>query len=532
MSTARLLTRAELEAATRDRIRAELARRQQRRVVNERSVARCEEQLSAFIREGAWGVLEPATTYLHNWHIDAKCEYLTAVTLGQITRLLINEPPRYMKSIVTSVAWPVWEWGPRRLPHLRYLFSSYSGELVTKHSTDRRTLIQSAWYQERWGGVFSLEEDNNRKTEFLNNKRGVMSTTSTGATATGKGGNRLVVDDPTSIEQSYSDVERASANRHFDQTLYTRLDNKQRDAIVIIMQRQHQQDLTGHVLARHLDEKEEQGWTVLRLEAEAEERRVISLPISKREITRERGDLLWAEREPVDVLAATKRRLGSYGYAGQYQQRPTPLEGGVIQKSWFRRFDLASQAPRTYHRVIVSADPKFKDYETASHVAVHTYGQVGADIYLLARTYAHLGLVGTCEAVLRHAGDAVRQGHAVSAVLVEDKANGPAVIESLRKKLPGLIAVEPDGSKEARALAASPIAEAGNIWIPFGPWGDEVIEALGFVPNGSNWDDVDAWSQAVRFLTRFAIIDADTPRTFGQLTANSGDGYLTGGPDG
>lgn len=460
-----------------------------------------EKSLYEFTRQ-AWNILEPATEFIDGWHIGCISEYLEAVTLGQINRLIINVPPRYMKSLNVSVCWPAWEWGPRNMPHLRYLFSSYAGELSTKHSVDRRTLIESDWYQRNWGNRFQLVSDNNRKTEFENDRRGVMSTTSTGSAATGKGGNRVIVDDPLNPKEAVSDTERENANTHFDQTLYSRLNDKKRDPLVVIMQRLHTRDLTGHLLA-----KKDHGYTHLCLEAESEKRKVITFPISKKKVERKIGDILWPEREPKDVLEATKVALGTYAYSGQYQQSPAPLEGGVVKRDWWRRYDT-TQRPVSFHQLFISADPKFKDYETSSHVAIHLYGVIGPNIYLLERIYNHLGCVETINGILKMRLNWTKEGHSVGAVLIEDKANGPAIIQILQKRIPGIIAVEPDGDKIARALAASPIIEAGNVWIPNEPWGDEVIDAWSFVPNGDNWDDVDAASQAIRYFSRRLSVDS------------------------
>lgn len=507
-----LKPREQMIAEIRRRAELELSRRRADRAAAQPSKELAEQSLYEYIKQ-AWQVLEPSTRFIDGWHIGCLAEHLEAITAGQITRFICNVPPRYMKSLNVSVCWPTWEWGPRRMGYLRYLFSSYSAELVVKHSVDRRSLISSAWYQRNWADRFMMLSDNNRKSEFSNNLRGVMSTTSTGAAATGKGGNRLVIDDPLNPEQAVSDTERTTANRHYGQTLYTRLDDKQRDAIVIIMQRLHTTDLVGHIL----DEKKEQGWTVLRLEAEAEERKVITFPTSKREVVREVGDPLWPEREPPATLAQTKAALGSYAYAGQYQQRPAPLEGGVIKREWFaeRRFSVSAR-PLTFDQIILSGDLAFKDFSTSSRVALHIWGQIGKNKYLLDRICTHLGFTDTLTSIRRLVScwtDTARS-LAVNAILIEDKANGPAVIETLRKELPGVIAIEPDGSKVARLLAQSPQMEAGDVWISDEPWGDEVIDALCFVPTGDNWDDPDAMSQALKFMHRSegvfdaAVLDA------------------------
>lgn len=293
-----------------DEVRAELARR----------------SLSRYIRE-AWQVIEPGTEYLHNWHIDAISEYLTAVTQGQILRLLINMPPRYMKSISVSVMWPTWSWIDR--PSSRWIFASYSQSLSTKHSVDRRTIIQSDWYRSHWGDLYNLTSDQNVKTEYQNDKRGVMVATSVGGTATGKGGDFIIVDDPHNPKEAQSDIQREAAITFFDQTLSTRLDNKKTGAIVVVMQRLHERDLSGHILERG-------GYEHLCLPAEAEKRTVIRMPVSLKEIIREERGLLWPEREGPQEIAGQKISLGSYGYAGQYQQRPSPAEGGILKRYWWR----------------------------------------------------------------------------------------------------------------------------------------------------------------------------------------------------
>jgi hypothetical protein len=200
-----------------------------------------EASLRVFVQQ-AWAILEPQTPFLPNWHIDLISEYLEAVSAGQITRLVINLPPRYMKSLLVSVLWPVWEW--LHTPHTRWLFASYSESLAAQHSLDRRTVLQSAWYQDRWGSRFQLTADQNEKTECRNDRRGSMTATSVGGTATGKGGNRIVVDDPHNPTQAESDRQREQANTFFLTTLSTRLDDKRDGAIVLVMHRLHTRDLT------------------------------------------------------------------------------------------------------------------------------------------------------------------------------------------------------------------------------------------------------------------------------------------------
>ncbi len=245
-----------------------------RQILNERARAteallrlQAETSLRSFV-EQAWPILEPETRYLSNWHIDFICEYLEAVTAGEITRLVINLPPRYMKSLLVSVLWPTWEW--LRAPETRWLFASYSDSLSTQHSLDRRVILQSPWYRDRWGDRFHLTSDQNEKTEYRNDRRGVMTATSVGGTATGKGGNRIVVDDPHNPVQAESDRQRQQALDFFLMTPSTRLDDKRNGAIIVIMQRLHTRDLTSVCL--------DHGYTSLILPAEAEYATTVPFP--------------------------------------------------------------------------------------------------------------------------------------------------------------------------------------------------------------------------------------------------------------
>ncbi|MEE8165735.1 MAG: terminase, partial [Myxococcota bacterium] len=198
--------------------------------------------------EAAWPVLEPGQAFKPNWHIDAICEHLEAVTEGQIDRLIVNVPPRYSKSTLVTVNWPAWEWTLN--PRGRWIFCSYSATLSTKHSTDRRTLIESPWYQARWGGLVTMALDQNEKTQFQNTRRGHMVATSIGGAIIGKGGNKIVIDDPQDPQRAESAADRERVNNVYDRSLVTRLDDKTAGAIVIVMQRLHEKDLAGHVAAK------------------------------------------------------------------------------------------------------------------------------------------------------------------------------------------------------------------------------------------------------------------------------------------
>ena len=449
-----------------------------------------EKSLHAFVTQ-AWSILEPTQAFVDNWHIGFVTEFLEAVTAGQLTRLVINLPPRYMKSLLVSVLWPTWEW--IRKPSGRWLFVSYADALASKHSLDRRTVLQSDWYQRRWGTTVQLAPDQNVKNEFQNTHRGVMVATSIGGSITGKGGSRIVVDDPHNPTQVESDTQREAALTFFTRTLSTRLDDPKSGAIVVVMQRLHERDLSALCLS------EELGYTHVCLPAEAEVSTRILFPRSGRIHTREPGDVLWPARQGRAELDAQKKLLGSAAYAGQYQQQPVPTGGLIFQRDWFKYYD---DLP-TVDTWAQSWDMSFKDGPSSDYVVGLVGARNGADIYLIDRVKGQWAFSDTCRQVL-----ALRQRYPqTDTILIEDAANGPAIINVLSRRLPGIVAVKPDGGKLARAQAAQPCVEAGNLWlpnprphgrlVPERAWVDDFLHQCSVFPTGAHDDDVDAFTQLV-----------------------------------
>ena len=443
--------------------------------------------------KGAWPIVEPGTEYLHTWHIDLIAEHLEAVTAGEITRLIVNIPPRNMKSLQVSVMWPCWEWGPMMRPELRYLFCSYAASLSTKHSLDRRRILESDWYRAAWPHIV-MATDQNVKTEYENTARGVMISTSVGGSATGKGGNRVVVDDPVNPQEAYSDADRRSANDYVDRTLPSRLDDKRRDAMVIVMQRIHDDDVTGHVLARSLPGE----WVHLCVPAEAPEPTRIVFPRSGRIVTRELGELLWPEREDADVLAKMKRAMGTRDYEAQYNQNPAPPEGAMIKPAWF---NFWRELPEGLTDWLQSWDMTFTDTDASDYVVGQVWAKTGADRYLVDQIRGRWDMPKTLQMVRALC---VKWPQA-TLKLVEDKANGPAVIATLRRDVGGFVAVTPKGGKIARLAAVSPIIEAGNVYVPdpaLHPWVEDYLFECSRFPYGAHDDQVDGMSQALQRLTR------------------------------
>lgn len=466
-----------------------------------------------FIRP-AWQVLEPATPLSWNWHIDLVAEHLEAVSAGEIKRLIINVPPRHMKSRLVTVMWPCWEWTNK--PQLSYLFSSYAESLSRDHSRERRDIIRSAWYGERWPGV-KIRDDQGEIIHFKNTLGGTMFSRGTGGASTGKGGNRVVVDDPHNTKQAESDTQREQAIIDFDRNLNTRLNNPNKDAIIVIMQRLHERDVTGHIL------KDVGGYTQVCLPAEATNRKTFVFPLSKRRVVRKPGELLWPKRVSRKTLKTLEATMGRYAYAGQYQQDPTPRGNNLFPVEHWRHYDpLHFPYPLdTAEQWCQSWDMAFKNTRASAFVVGQVWARWGANRFLMAQMRRRMSFRESIKAVLA----LTEEWPLALAKLIEDKANGPAIIDMLRDKVPGIVSVEPMGSKEARAETYAVYQEAGNIWIPNArstPWVQEFIDEHERCPNGEFWDQVDAAGQAQIYMRGSPVRIDDDENVGGHHYASAG----------
>jgi predicted phage terminase large subunit-like protein len=463
-------------------------------------------RLREFVRQ-AWPIIEPSTPFVPGFHIEAIVEHLEAVSLGQIRNLIINVPPRHMKSLLVSVLWPAWEW--IRWPERRWLYSSYGAQLSIRDSIKCRRLIESPWYQARWLDRFALTSDQNTKSRFDNNRSGYRIATSVGGAATGEGGDRNVCDDPHNVSEVESDAVRKATLDWFDVVMSTRVNDPRTAAKVVVMQRCHQRDLSGHLLAQG-------GWEHLCLPAEYEgPTRVTSIGWS--DPRAEVNELLWPERFGPEEIANLKVSLGSYAAAGQLQQRPSPAGGGIFKRHWFRYFQprganlppvivrmpdgstteiAAIEVPPGAVEQIQSWDCSFKDLDTSDYVVGQVWARKGAYFLLGDQVRGRMDCPGTVKAVR----ELTAKWPATAAILIEDKANGSAVIQMLQHEIPGLLPVNPSGGKIARAQAISPLIEAGNVYLPhpdYAPWVDDFIEECVQFPNGAHDDQVDAMTQAL-----------------------------------
>lgn len=322
--------------------------------------ANCQ-SLSGFVRE-AWHVVEPSVDYVHGWHIDAICQHLEAVTSGEITRLLINVPPGTMKSLLCGVFWPAWEWGPKGKPQLRYLGASYSEHYAKRDNRRMRDLVASEWYQTLWGDRVKLTRTGEMAfaNSCMGSRQGVPFSRLTGGR-----GDRVIIDDPHSVDGAESEAERLSTVRTFRESVPTRLNDPQRSAIVVVMQRLHEADVSGTILALGL------GYEHLMLPMEFEPERRCRTSIGFADPRTEEGELLFPRRFPRAVIERDKIPLGSYAVAGQFQQRPAPRSGGLFQRS---DFEIVEALPAGAKRCRAWISRLRKSVPVASQIGPLVYG--------------------------------------------------------------------------------------------------------------------------------------------------------------
>lgn len=340
--------------------------------------------LSLFTKK-VFHTVDPAAEYLHNWHIELISEYLLACQRGELTRLIINIPPRHMKSISVAVAFPAWLLGHN--PSEKIMCASYSQELTYKHSLDCRLIVENEWYKDLFSET-KLVDDQNTKRKFVTTARGHRIATSIGATATGEGANYLIVDDPLSAQQGQSEAFRNNANQWFDQTFVSRLNDKKKGVIIVIMQRLHENDLTGHLLKKG-------GWEHLCLPMIAEQDEVLQYGLVRHE--RKAGEFLHSERMGQEEIDREKHALGAYAFSGQYQQKPSPEGGGEFRREWLMYYDQVHHDTTNNYIVI---DPAHSKKKSSDYTGVAVWG-VGEDknFYLVDAIRDKLNLRERCEAV-------------------------------------------------------------------------------------------------------------------------------------
>ena len=550
-----------LETLSPEKLRALAYPLQRLRFLEEK--AKAEESLGEFIRQ-AWHVIEPGSDYVHGWHVDAIAMHLDGVEEGDVSRLLINIPPGHMKSLLCSVLWPAYLWGPRNQPHLRFLCCSHSQNLAIRDSTKMRRLIQSEWYQTRWGDRVQLTGDQNAKTKFENTAMGFREAVAAGS-ITGSRGDIVIVDDPHSVESAASEAMRDTTIEWFLEALPTRLNRpgpgpngEPQSAIVIIMQRLHEQDVSGVALDRNL------GYTHLMLPAEFDPLRKCVTDLGFEDPREEAGELLFPERFPREVIDRDKHTMGPYAYAGQFQQSPAPRGGGIVKRDWWQLWDddeAAAQGVKSggaypgMDYIVASVDTAYGEKEENDFSALTVWGvwQRGG-----AKALAIITKQGTREAfiderdtlpsvMLMHAWQKKLPIHGpdiprepgetdlsykrrtmeswglvehiihtcnqfkVDKLLIESRASGMSVAQEIqrlnRNQNWAVELINPgNADKVARCYAVQAVFSGGQVYCPDRTWADQVITQFEVFPKGKHDDLVDSSTQALKWLRERGLL--------------------------
>jgi predicted phage terminase large subunit-like protein len=456
--------------------------------------ARCA-TLTGFIRE-AWHVVEPNNRYVEGWHVGAIGEHLEAITRGQLNRLLINVPPGTMKSLLSSVLWPAWEWGPQERGSLRYLSTSYADHLCVRDTRRMRDLVMSEWYRTLWPHIRLTRSGERSFENTLTGKRDGVAF----ASLTGGRGDRVIIDDPHSTETAESDVERAKTTRIFRESVPTRLNSPEHSAIVIIMQRLHSEDVSGQALSLDL------GYEHLCLPMEYEADRGCTTRIGFKDPRTHDGDLLFPARFPREVVERDKRPMGEYAVAGQFQQRPVPREGGLFKRTWFE--DCFVPAAPAGVRWVRHWDLAASTQKTSAFTAGVKIGRAPDGVFYVGHV-----------ARARASGDEVRSlirmtaetdGKACHVSLPQDPGQAGKVqaADFIRRLAGWNVSAEPEtGDKITRAEPFAAQCAAGNVKLVKGEWNAAYLDELCLFPGGSFKDQVDASSGAFGRLVRYGHAD-------------------------
>ena len=461
-----------------------------------------------FFIQKVFATVSPGDIYMHNWHIDAIVHQLMGVHCGESRRLLINQPPRSLKSICVSVAYVAWLLGHD--PTRRVIVASYSGDFAAELHRQFRMVISSLWFQAVFPELRLVKETG---LELVTSKGGSRYATSVGGTLTGRGADLIIVDDPLNANELHSETARKRVNEWYGGALVHRLNDKERGPIIVIMQRLHEDDLAGHLI-------QQGGWNHLNLPAIALEDETIKLG-SGRTLYRRIDDILHPERESRDALEAVKAEVGSLLFSAQYQQQPVPIDGNVIKRAWFRTYEsLPTELVRT--RIVQSWDVAMttgdrNDFSVGTTWLVHKNEAYLVHVYRARLEYPEL----------RRKVIVMAKEHNAATILIEEVGPGMNLLQDLRANRPGgmtsPIGIKPEGSKMDRMVAQSAKIEAGQVYLPVSaPWLSDFLTELLAFPNGRHDDQVDSVSQFLRWLQnayaqeiRFALpIVISRPRQF------------------
>ena len=510
--------------------------------------------LLSFVRY-FWHVLEPGTPFVEGAPLEAMCEHLEAVTSGEITRLLTNVPPGFMKSLLTNVFWPAFEWGPMELPHIRYVTFSYSSSLTERDNEKFRILITSPEYQALYGDVVKAVKVGERKVS--NTRHGWKLASSVGGVGTGERGDRIILDDPHNIKESESEVVRQETIRWFRESMSSRLNNMETGAKVVIMQRVNEEDVSG-TITRDLGDYEHL---------------MIPMEFSWEQVTDEKtgepyttsigwydyrwrpnpedcnGELAWPERFPETIIPSMKKDAGPFAWASQYQQVPNPRGGGIFQLEWWQPAEplMSNGKYPPFSYVVASLDGAYTEKEENDPSALTVWG-----IFQNEHGYNRVMLVHSWRKRLQFSGpkmDILPGEHEssyivrtrpywglvewvayscnrykVDMLLIEAKASGISAAQSLRNSHAragwNIQLIDPKKlDKMARALAVQPTFSQEMVYAPDREWAEEVQDEMAKFPRGKYDDLTDSATQAIKHLRDTGLLRSDEDRRAEEVEA-------------
>ncbi len=457
------------------------------------------------------------------------------MTAGEINRLLINVPPGCMKSMLTAVFWPAWEWGPRNLVAHRYITASYSEKLTVRDNQRFLRLLLSRTYRSLWGERFNLERLGDLKIQ--NDRTGWKLATSVGGLGTGERGDRFIIDDPHNVKKGESEADRAEKLSWFTEVVPTRMNDPATSAIVVIMQRVHQDDISGRAL-----ELEDQGYVHLMLPMEFDPQRKCVTAIGFEDPRSDEGELLWPARMTPEVVARDKAILGPYAVAAQFQQAPAPRGGGIIKRDWWQLWPPDGEDGERalwfpdMEFVLASVDTAMTTKEQNDWSALTVWGCWRDEndlpkLMLMTAWHARLEFHELVEKII-----ATCRKQRVNTLLVEAKANGISVAQEIIRLCAdqdfGTVLNEVSGDKLARVYSIQHLFSAGLVFAPDRKWADLVISQCEVFPKAKHDDLVDTVSQALRFLREngLAVLreerDIDLGRRLAEASTPSGRSRL------
>jgi predicted phage terminase large subunit-like protein len=466
-----------------------------------------EKDLDAFLRtdfvaflEKCFETVSPGTEFLPHRYIEVMAASLLRCLNGETQRLIINMPPRYLKSIAGSVALVAWALGHD--PTKQIICASYSAELAAKHARDCRAVMTSSWYMRAF--ATRLSPKRSAESDFETTRGGCRLATSVGGTLLGRGGSLIICDDLMKPETAMSEAGRRSTEEWANLTLFSRLNNKRRDSIIVLAQRLHPDDIVGRLAAKG-------GWDVLSFPAIAVVDEKIEIRPG-RYFERKAGEVLHEEREPRSTLDKIRSEIGSYAFSGMYQQNPVPPEGEILKVAWFQYYDV--EPAKGTGEIVQSWDTGSKvgesnDYSVCTTWLIKDKKYYLLDIYRIRLIYPEL----------KRAIIAQAEQFKPNAILIEDKASGTGLIQDIRSdpnaNARAIIAIEPEGDKIVRASMQSAAIEAGEVFLPrSAPWLDDFKSEIVQFPNGRHDDQIDSMTQFLKWARTRVILPTVSDLSF------------------